>query len=86
MHKHRGPRYRITSVPVWPVYEVIVRLGRDVGQPHPRREDDALDGLPVGVAPEEGLRGAAAAHCQPVGTPSRSHFNFQINNCAFTCS
>ena len=52
-----------------------MRLGRDVGQPLPRREDDALDGLSVGVAPEEGLRGAAAAHCQPVGPPtSGSHF------------
>ena len=69
--------YRFTGnfdLPVWSVYEVIVRLGREVRQPLPRREDDALDGLPVGVAPEEGLRGAAAAHCQPVGPPSGSQF------------
>ena len=61
--------FRPTALPVRPVYVEIVRLGRDVGQALPRREDDALDGLPVGIAPEESLRGAAAAHRQPVRPP-----------------
>ena len=73
-YKNSSPNLNIKfeslyTLPVRPVYVEIVCLGSEVGQPLPRREDDALDGLPVGIAPEESLRGAAAAHRQPVRPP-----------------